>query len=360
MRPLKEDPMEPAAFVLPVVATAALGTALLVPLRDDRDGRRATLAAGTAPLRAVFGATSAAGAPPATPQSSRPRPSAIAALENRVRACAAATRGLCVGVSASFRTLLLDVRVPEKALEPALDPSAAERSFADELGALLAPLGDDESPEYEAALEAASASEPDAVPAQSERCCGEAVEPELPTPAIVLDLAPAASGRVVPLTRLPLRPRAASISWPRLVDADAPSLAGAERRALLERLAQDGESAPLDALAAAYREEDRGGRMLALRALARTAGAASAPIFADALRVGNDEERAFAVDALGALGERESLVAALTDRVEAIAARAALAYVGTWARADYLRELGPHLEPNRIEAVLALLAGIVE
>lgn len=45
--------MEAAQLVLPTIATLALGTALLMPLRDDRRGKRATLG-GVLPLRPDF------------------------------------------------------------------------------------------------------------------------------------------------------------------------------------------------------------------------------------------------------------------------------------------------------------------
>ena len=46
--------MEAVQFVLPTIGTIALGAALLVPLRDGRRGRRATLGGAPTPLRARF------------------------------------------------------------------------------------------------------------------------------------------------------------------------------------------------------------------------------------------------------------------------------------------------------------------
>jgi len=46
--------MTPADIVLPIVATSALGAALLVPLRDQGPGRRASLGRGSGPLRVAF------------------------------------------------------------------------------------------------------------------------------------------------------------------------------------------------------------------------------------------------------------------------------------------------------------------
>ena len=45
--------MQPEQLVLPTLATIALGAALLVPLRDDRRGKRATLG-GVQPMRTEF------------------------------------------------------------------------------------------------------------------------------------------------------------------------------------------------------------------------------------------------------------------------------------------------------------------
>jgi hypothetical protein len=166
--------------------------------------------------------------------------------------------------------------------------------------------------------------------------------------------------RVVPLTRTPLRHMACAITWPNLVDLPAGSTARSERHELLKRL--DHESCPvLEAvLLSAYAEEDVAGRMLALRSLLRHRYSAARNVFVDALRVGSDEERSFAVDALVALGDRDALPPAFSDRVEAIAARAAFAFVASHSRADYAAALEPFVDRTRIEAIMALLAGVVQ
>jgi len=59
-------------------------------------------------------------------------------------------------------------------------------------------------------------------------------------------------------------------------------------------------------------------------------------------------------------GPRESLVTALSDGVDAIAARAALGYVGSRERADYHLALTPFVDSARIDGLLSLLAGYLE
>ncbi|GAC1501530.1 MAG: hypothetical protein NVS2B8_18420 [Vulcanimicrobiaceae bacterium] len=133
------------------------------------------------------------------------------------------------------------------------------------------------------------------------------------------------------------------------------------RRALLARLARDAHDDSSVALRAAYREEDTEGRCLALRALGRSRiDDASHAVFLEALRVGSDDERSIAVDAIARAGDREALVATLRDRIEAIAARAALAYVDSTDRGAYYAKLAPHVDRVRLETILTLLAGIVE
>jgi hypothetical protein len=101
--------------------------------------------------------------------------------------------------------------------------------------------------------------------------------------------------------------------------------------------------------------------MLALAALRRSNASKEAiETFTEALGTGSDEERALAVDALSEAGAREQIARGLTDRIDAIAAKAALAYVGTTARDDYRLALSPLIDESRIETILALLAGVVE
>jgi hypothetical protein len=170
-------------------------------------------------------------------------------------------------------------------------------------------------------------------------------------------------GRSVPLTRLPLRSRARTVTWPSLL-LDAGNAAAAARAKtddarlnVLAELAGGEAAAPESVFIAAYREEDEPGRLLALRALAHFRSARVRAICEEALRVGQAAERAAAVDALTAAGARESLSVALRDPVDAIAARAALAFVATREPADYRLALEPYVDPVRIDALLALLAG---
>jgi len=129
---------------------------------------------------------------------------------------------------------------------------------------------------------------------------------------------------------------------------------------LLAEFARTGDVPDVAVLIAAYREEDAAGRALALRSLKFSASSDARAIFEEALRDGSDDERAAAVEALAFSGPRESLVAALSDGVDAIAARAALGYVGSRDRADYHLALGPFVDRARIDALLSLLAGYLE
>jgi hypothetical protein len=166
--------------------------------------------------------------------------------------------------------------------------------------------------------------------------------------------------RIVPLTRMPLRPQARELSWPRLVAGTYVLETAAERQAFLANAIRSRDADLEPALLAAYREEDAPGRLLALRALrgANCSGAIDA--FADALHVGTDEERSVAVDALLAMQQLDAVTPAFNDRLDAIAAQAALGYVGSHHRADYVTVLEPFIDRARIETILALLAGIVE
>jgi len=210
-------------------------------------------------------------------------------------------------------------------LEPAI-----ERSFAEQLGALLPAISDEL-----AAVEAPQAQAPESIVVKAP-----------PVPVVA---------RVVPLTRLPLRRHAQAIVWPTIVGQTFSSRA--ERLAFLRR--PEARQRLDEALVAAYREEDADGRLLALRALCAVDAPGKHAALVDALSAGTDEERAFAVDALIECGECADLVPALRDRVDAIAAAAALGYVGSTTRGDYVRMLEAHLDPPRIDAMLALLGGIV-
>lgn len=166
-------------------------------------------------------------------------------------------------------------------------------------------------------------------------------------------------GRAIPLTRMPLRHQSDTVTWPTSLGATE-GLARSERHARLAQLFAASGPGIEDALVTAYREEDVEGRLLALRALASGGHAQARAALVDALRVGSDAERSFAIDALIAANERAEITPAFSDRLEAIAAQAALGYVGTRNRADYLTALEPFADRTRIDAILSLLAGIVE
>jgi hypothetical protein len=168
------------------------------------------------------------------------------------------------------------------------------------------------------------------------------------------------SERIVPLTRLPLRRHAKRVAWPLRLEPPCDDSNPERRYRLLVELATAPGADAEPILIAAYREEDATGRAVALRCLKQVRSEATLALFAEALTKGTDEERAIAVDALASNGTRDVLAAALSDRVDAIAARAALAYVGSRNRADYAAALAPFLERARIETLLALLAGYVE
>ena len=163
-----------------------------------------------------------------------------------------------------------------------------------------------------------------------------------------------------PLTRLPLRAQRSAVSWPLLLPNPRETASEAERLELLASFTRSGAAAVPEApLCTAYREEAAAGRILALRALANANGEFASEIVREAARYGSDEERTIAIDALADCGDREALAIALSDRVDAIAARAALGYVGTFERADYERALAPLVAKARLDAILALLAGIL-
>jgi hypothetical protein len=168
--------------------------------------------------------------------------------------------------------------------------------------------------------------------------------------------------RIIPLTRLPLRPQGFAITWTAALAEFEVSRAPSreQRHGVLERLVREPASVSSDIIARAYHEEDGEGRAIALRVLLRNFPEAGRLAFIEALRIGSDEERAIAVDGLTAIGAREELTPAFADRVDAIAAKAALAYVGTFTRADYANALSAYIDRARIDTILHLLAGIVE
>ncbi len=173
--------------------------------------------------------------------------------------------------------------------------------------------------------------------------------------------APIENERVVPLTRRRLRRQVRAVVWPALLDS-AKTACGAEERAFLlgsiDSLATGTvrERVLLEAIA----QEEGEIRLAALRALARSPSPAAGDAFAEILVSGSDDERALAIEALSGLGRREDLAAAFADRVDAIAAKAVLAYVGTRRRADYVEIFETRLERSQRETILTLLAGALD
>lgn len=101
-------------------------------------------------------------------------------------------------------------------------------------------------------------------------------------------------------------------------------------------------------------------RMHALRALTAEPLPEGQAALEEALRSGNDAERFAAIDGLARLGLREHLATALSDRVEAIAAKAALAFAGSRRPSEVRAALLPYVDEVKLEAILTLLAGMTE
>lgn len=364
----------------------ALGAALLLPLRDDRRGQRATFLAGAGvPLNVDFGAlappVAEAEEPPGGPSHGVAPPSVWAVVQewfNVVRARRPKSAANAAIDAAPAAETLADEHLGEErrtrerlAGELSLTEYDAASTFADDdlstkaHAAETYEIGTQTFAEQVASLSSAGAPVIDQV---RERCAPEIAEPAAspatlaaqPLPPLVVQAERPPYERMVPLTRLPLRSQATSLEWFRLTVPAADVMTRAERHALLAEFALAGSDGCVDALMLAYREEDVEGRMLAIRALLRIDASRGRPVFIEALRAGTDGERALAIDALVALGERDALVPAFSDRVEAIAAQAALAYVGTNVPADYRRALEPYIEAPRIEALLALLSGFLQ
>ena len=399
--------MEPGQFVLPTLATIALGAALLVPLRDDRRGRRATLG-GHQPLRPDFADVASVGCvepeansyatepivdgadcdptsetvPPdeaqivfiegahEPPQNDAPRLS-----DTHVRDRPSILRWLRAVVSGSAmdgrRRSAQDDRNPAATSDVAANDRGAtgtsrfedfgsestimERSFAAELDSLLNPTCTNRAEGSGLVNDADQSTKPDGI-----RTIDEPFR-ESDASSNVSVRFPSLGDRIVPITRLPLRPQTLDVTWPH--ELDPPRLASSrdDRYALLKTLARNPDDAIARILESAFRQEDAQGRLLALRALSRTtATQRSRTTFLEALKMGTDDERAMAVDALVTHGACGDLAAACNDRVDAIAAQAALAFVASDRRADYRVALSPFVDPARIDTILILLAGVVE
>lgn len=434
-------------LVLPTIAIVALGTALLVPLRDDRRGKRATIGSAGSPLQLSFAAVAArvderlrtdcdddvtsrgaaeasaslgcedegrlaglassqtlneaattAATEPVAPDASRTTLRKFAAVLLRpARADRASEIGVAAphgesvatdestsggaqsaapirGVAGIFATVMRGAfrsdpdpshEAPQllAGAQPCAPSSAddilCERSFASKLAELVGPARQETPSWPEPHLFTPS-------PAEDGKSEMRSIETDAGVPRdeqmgpLVLQAAHGAVDRVLPLTRLPLRAQIDTISWPSRVATPREMKTRDDRHALLEALERSGDASAETALLEAYRQEDALGRLLALRALMHGKFARAGSVFREALRSGTDDERGLAVDALAGLGDRDGVTAALCDRIDAVAAKAALAHVGIATREAYRTALAPHIEAARIEVILDLLAGIIE
>ena len=361
-----------------------------MPLRDDRRGRRASVD-GDTPLLPRFEPTASPKEP--TPSTPSDLLSLVAAV---LRPRLAAAKQKLLERESGSGDIVSPVPQPEHGPEAAgdgdtVEPQEAsngaggwwyteERSFAAELDALVheqAFEGDVTGRvELDDAFIAAAQGEQDGTAAPSETlgsttgtavggaelvpsttASGPGEELQVVEPLVIHRRA-ATAERIVPLTRLPLRPQSMAIVWPRLAGREH-ELGVEERHALLRDMATRPPAIHLQAaLEQAYREEGTEGRILVLRGLIRGRYDAR-DTFIDALRTGTDDERWLAVDALLALGLRDPLVTAFSDRVEAIAAKAALGCAGSNRREDCHAVLAAHVDNVRCDALLSLLAGVL-
>jgi len=396
--------------VLSILAATSLAAALLVPLRDDRRGKRATLG-GRVPLLALFPSARSRAAVETAVAGERNGPveggvadfrgpaNVVAGDEAPAtplsrffdrRVSAQIIEALGLGIFARHVSALPagdmgDTQSPQATEADAHAAADCERSFAEELQLLSgAPDDSDLTPGHgepardpndrQQIVSALRQAQGDAEmgAAATARATGEtdatrnALANEF---ASMNEFASANEGAgaergadadlrtwSVPPTRLPLRRAQAAVQWP--LELPIPQIAAsrAERHAALARLVGNADASCERALRAAYEQEDLAGRIVALRAIEHVRGNVSREVLVDALRRGADEERVVAVDALARRDDREALIEGLSDRVDAIAARAALGLVGTNVRADFERVLAPHVERGRLDALLALLA----
>jgi hypothetical protein len=406
-------------LIVPAIASIALGGALLVPIRDDRNGRKATRL-GRTPVKPDFRILV-----DATPSSQetlfdskledgretegQSHREATERAREIVRTLGAASDDCEIIAAASetprkhqafaaFRNVVGKLRskassaiatrevaeAPERSCD---DEIVIERSFAQELAALLSQTSPvigsiHETPEPAETIawsdsETVSVERPEhaRLESSSTTVSTESNNVQAPTsredeadaaPPIAIASAPRAytdferPERAVPLTRLPLRHAPDAITWPSSATPPLVFPGEAERYAFLRSAAQS-RTVEGDALMArAYREETPVGRTLALEALSRNAASRSAlETFVFALATGSDQERAISVDALADAGARAEVARGLSDRVDAIAAKAALAYVGTTEREDYHAALAPLIDEARIAAILDMLAGVI-
>ncbi len=325
--------MNAMGLIMPIVAAGSLTIALLVPLRDARRGDRATLP-GRTPIRSSLWTTE--------DDDDRSTNDTFVA---RSRRAVYALRKTFVMVLWRRPQTAPSITTSDESADKNEDATSGD-SFADRLATLVSDpaQSDGQSPhiESEVTVGEANPSDLDSRPQAPE---GRTL--------LVRDLPP-------PLTRLRLRPHSEAITWPMHLPMPHLGLGEGERRAILADLQRTADSSHERALTCAYKEEDAIGRAMALRGLACVSTDGSHAILADALSLGSDDERALAVDLLSRGDDRESLIPALHDRLDAIAARAALAYVRSNRRSDYASVLSSHVDERRLEIILALLGGVLE
>lgn len=309
--------------ILPAIAMLALGASLLVPLRDNSYGRRATPFWSGKAFRAEFAVGE--------------HPPADAPHGSRV----------------TLREWLLTVwrRLRSKERTPSDDRDSC---VIKEPGLVDAPLAEKTiDPEFSVCVETElQGRDVSDAPSESTACA-------TPDETICVQIPHARSERIVPLTRLPLRRSTGSVAWPLLIPGPNDGLGRDARHRLLFDLTSSAGDASVAILIAAYGEEDAEGRVLVLRGLKGRRSDEVRSVLEHALRAGTDDERAIAVDTLVANGACDALTVALTDRVDAIAARAALGFVASRARDDYRVALARFIDSERIDLLLSLLAGYV-
>lgn len=364
--------MTAIGLIMPILAAGSLTVALLVPFRDARRGERATLG-GRTPIRSSFGTND----PVEHSNTTVPQIGRISRAIDAIGEKFVVLLGGRPRASTSTTTYDDDAGLAADA--------GSDDSFADRIAGLVSESTSTEvqspSIQYDVApamgrevtdLRRNSESDASVIAESTNRASHEANPFELTDETLAKPLLSSQDERgseggtllardlPPPLTRLRLRPDSGAITWPMHLPMPHLGLNDRERRAMLADLERTAGPSHERALACAYREEDAIGRTVALRALARISTHGSFAILSDALNLGSDDERALAVDLLSCTDDRESLVPALQDRVDAIAARAALAYVRSNRRSEYEALLSPHVDKRRLETILALLGGILE
>jgi len=355
--------------LLPLAASITLGAALLVPLRDDRRGRRATVSEGADPLYPQFVSRRSANDSGDAAQSY-----STSLLLRALGALSAALRRTAHSITApsarqevepepsndsacyesdsrdfSFEEILLERLTSEaQAPDPRLEPAEEKNEPLERQS-----KGSDAEQE---ALASASEAQGSASEAQA---FSQPHHPHLPERSAVYPTGDV--WRAVPLTRAPLRPTVKAITWPAFTGSNLRESFHEDRLDLLRAIC-DGAQTPhrVETLCRAYNEECGAARTVALRGLCRYPATEARQAFIDALRAGSDEERSLAIDGLAALDLHDPLVDAFNDRVEAIAAKAALACARSRTAHHIRAILRPHVDETRVESILALLAGIVE